>query len=125
MILCDTNILIDLYRGNQKIVSSLKQIGEENIAISDITTAEIFFAARDRKDLIFLEKQLQQIAKLAVNESISKLAVEFIIKYSLSHRLSLADAFIASTAIHYDFPLFTLNVKDFRYIDGLQLYPSL
>ena len=123
MILCDTNILIDLYRGNQKIVSSLKQIGEENIAISDITTAEIFFAARDRKDLIFLEKQLQQIAKLAVNESISKLAVEFIIKYSLSDRLSLADAFIASTAIQYDFPLFTL--KDFRYIDGLQLYPSL
>ena len=79
----------------------------------------------NRKDLIFLEKQLQQIAKLAVNESISKLAVEFIIKYSLSDRLSLADAFIASTAIHYDFPLFTLNVKDFRYIDGLQLYPSL
>ena len=123
MILCDTNILIDLYRGNQKIVSSLKQIGEENIAISDITTAEIFFAARDRKDLIFLEKQLQQIAKLAVNESTSKLAVELIIKYSLSDRLSLADAFIASTAIQYDFPLFTL--KDFRYIDGLQLYPSL
>ena len=123
MILCDTNILIDLYRGNQKIVSLLKQIGEENIAISDITTAEIFFGARDRKDLIFLEKQLQQIAKLAVNESISKLAVELIIKYSLSDRLSLADAFIASTAIQYDFPLFTL--KDFRYIDGLQLYPSL
>ena len=125
MILCDTNILIDLYRGNQKIVSLLKQIGEENIAISDITTAEIFFGARDRKDLIFLEKQLQQIAKLAVNESTSKLAVELIIKYSLSDRLSLADAFIASTAIQYDFPLFTLNVKDFRYIDGLQLYPSL
>lgn len=123
MILCDTNILIDLYRGNQKIVSLLKQIGEENIAISDITTAEIFFGARDRKDLIFLEKQLQQIAKLAVNESISKLAVELIIKYSLSDRLSLADAFIASTANQDDFPLFTL--KDFRYIDGLQLYPSL
>jgi tRNA(fMet)-specific endonuclease VapC len=42
--------------------------------------------------------------------------------FSLSHILSLPDAFIAATAIHYDISLYTLNKKDFRYIPDLKLY---
>jgi predicted nucleic acid-binding protein len=29
---------------------------------------------------------------------------------------------IAETAIEHDFELFTLNLKDFRFIDGLRLF---
>jgi len=43
-------------------------------------------------------------------------------EYSLSHRLSIPDALIASTAIVNDLELFTLNLKDFRFIKGLKLY---
>jgi predicted nucleic acid-binding protein len=42
--------------------------------------------------------------------------------YALSHRLSLPDAIIAATAIRHNFSLFTLNIKDFRFIDGLSVY---
>lgn len=42
--------------------------------------------------------------------------------YALSHRLSVPDCFIASTAIACDVELFTLNKKDFRFIEGLKLY---
>jgi len=45
-------------------------------------------------------------------------------KYSLSHKLSLPDAFIAALAIANDIQLYTLNSRDFRFIDGLQLFPG-
>jgi predicted nucleic acid-binding protein len=44
--------------------------------------------------------------------------------YSLSHKLSLPDALIAATALVHDLKLYTLNVKDFRFIAGLELYQS-
>ena len=42
--------------------------------------------------------------------------------YSLSHKLSVPDALIAATAIVHDVELYTLNVKDFRFISNLRLY---
>lgn len=41
-------------------------------------------------------------------------------KYTLSHKLSLPDGLIAATAIVQDVPLYTLNIKDFKYIQGLR-----
>lgn len=122
MIICDTNILIELYKGNTEIISSLRKIEEKNICVSDIIVAEIFYGARDRKDLNFLEKQLRNIKCFSINEAISSLAVKLVQKYSLSHKLSLADSLIAATAICHDFELFTLNEKDFRFIEHLRLY---
>lgn len=42
--------------------------------------------------------------------------------YALSHKLSLPDAFIAATALAHNMEIYTLNLKDFRYIQGLTLY---
>ena len=42
--------------------------------------------------------------------------------YSLSHKLSIPDALIAATALNYDIELYTYNIKDFRFIDGIKLY---
>jgi len=42
--------------------------------------------------------------------------------YSLSHKLSIPDAIIAATALHYDIELYTYNTKDFRFIEGIKLY---
>jgi predicted nucleic acid-binding protein len=40
MILCDTNIFINLFRGNVKTKKALEKIGSENIALSTITYAD-------------------------------------------------------------------------------------
>jgi predicted nucleic acid-binding protein len=37
--------------------------------------------------------------------------------------LRLPDAIIAATAIYHNTELFTLNLKDFRYIPEIKLYP--
>jgi len=39
----------------------------------------------------------------------------------LSHSLSLADALIAATALHYQLPLLTANDKHYRMIADLNL----
>jgi tRNA(fMet)-specific endonuclease VapC len=42
--------------------------------------------------------------------------------YSLSHKLAIPDALIAATALSHDMSLYTLNLKDFRFIEGINLY---
>ena len=48
MVLCDTNILIELYKANPTVIQSLQHIGLANIGISVITKAELFYGARDK-----------------------------------------------------------------------------
>lgn len=121
MILCDTNILIEIYRDNTKIIEAVKQIGQENIAVSDVTCAELLYGARNKKELQTIRKDLNKLTVLPIQSSISNLAVELVEKYALSYKLSLPDALIASTAITHNIELYTLNIKDFRFLDGLKL----
>jgi predicted nucleic acid-binding protein len=37
MILCDTNIFFELFRGNQSVLEELAHIGYRNLAVSDST----------------------------------------------------------------------------------------
>ena len=41
LILCDTNIIIELYKGNPAILKTLKSIGQQNISVSIITAGEL------------------------------------------------------------------------------------
>jgi len=122
MILCDTNILIEIYKDNTKIIESVKQIGQENIAVSDVTCAELLFGARNKKELQTIRKDLNKLTVLPIQSSISAFAVELVEKYALSHKLSLPDALIAATAITHNMELYTLNTKDFRFLEDVKLF---
>lgn len=122
MILCDTNILIEIYRDNAQIIETVKQIGQGNIAISDVTCAELLYGARNKKELKAIRKDLNKLTVLPIQSSISKLAVELVEKHALSHKLSLPDALIASTAIIHSVELYTLNLKDFRFLEDVSLF---
>ncbi|MEI3651701.1 MAG: hypothetical protein V6D39_17345 [Dolichospermum lemmermannii FEM_B0920] len=45
MILCDTNILIEFYKNNFQIISELRFVGLNQLAISTITQAELYYGA--------------------------------------------------------------------------------
>lgn len=122
MILCDTNILIEFLKGNAPIVQQLQVIGQGQIAVSAITQAELLFGARDKRELQNLQKMLLSIQVLPVSPAISDRFIQLITSYSLSHRLAIPDALIAATAIEYGMQLYTLNLKDFRFVAGLHLY---
>ena len=52
MILCDTDILIEFYRGNApKLFEHLHDIGVDDLAISAVTKGELYFGARNKAEL--------------------------------------------------------------------------
>jgi tRNA(fMet)-specific endonuclease VapC len=122
MILCDTNILIEIYRGNLSIIENVKSIGQHNIAISDVTCAELFYGARNKKELRTIRKDLSKLEVLPIESEISTSAVKLVEHFAISHNLSLPDALIAATAIYHKIELYTLNVKDFKFIEDVKLY---
>jgi len=122
MLLCDTNIFIEIYRRNDVIRSILEDVGQKNIAVSDITCGELFYGAINKAELKMISNDLKKITVLHINNEISKIAVNLVEQFCLSHKLDIVDALIAATAIYYDIELFTLNLKDFKFIQNLKLY---
>jgi tRNA(fMet)-specific endonuclease VapC len=43
-------------------------------------------------------------------------------KYVLSHKLAMPDGLIAASALAHHLELYTLNIKDYKFIEGLKLY---
>jgi tRNA(fMet)-specific endonuclease VapC len=124
MILCDTNILIEFYKNNASIVQELGHIGQDQLAISAITQAELYFGALNRAELAKIKQHLSLLHLFPIDVSISNTFLQLMETYSLSHQLSLPDALIAATALVHDLKLYTLNVKDFQFIAGLELHQS-
>jgi tRNA(fMet)-specific endonuclease VapC len=58
MILCDTNILIEFYKGNQEILDALRRIGPAKMAVSVVTIGELYYGARDRRELTKIQNVL-------------------------------------------------------------------
>ena len=122
VVLCDTNILIEFYKGNPDIVATLRKIGLENICFSVVTSGEIIYGALNKRELQKIKKDLAHLTIINIDDEICNKFIDLMSNYSLSHNLTLPDALIAATAITKDFQLFTLNLKDFRYIPNLDLY---
>ena len=123
MILCDTNILIEFYKGRADVMEIFNAVGISNLAVSVVTVGELFYGARDKRELRNLREHISLLNQIPIDEHISNVYLSLLEKYSLSHRLSIPDALIAATALYHSIPLYTLNVKDFRYISGLSIYP--
>jgi len=122
MLLCDTNIFIEMYRRNAVICTELEKIGHDNIAVSDVTRAELFYGAINKSELKMICNDLDQVSTLHINTEISEMAVSLVEQYCLSHKLDIEDALIAATAIYHNIELFTLNTKDFKFIPNIKLY---
>ena len=92
------------------------------MVVSAISAGEFMFGALDKADLAKIIKGLNAIKIIHVDETISEKSLELIQHYGLSHTLVVPDAFIAATALVHNLPLYTLNRKDFRFIEGIRLY---
>ncbi len=122
LVIADTDVLIEfLDRDNKSIKQKLVSIGFNNLFLSEITAAELIYGARDKKHLILLNDFVSQCVVLPIQEDISRLHFKLVHSYSLSHKLKVQDALIAATALYWELELFTLNKKDFKFIEGLQL----
>jgi len=64
MVIFDTNILIEIYRGNDAVKRNIETLGVSVIYISSITIAEFLVGAKDKADLKRLEKLIGSIFNL-------------------------------------------------------------
>ena len=124
MIICDTNILIEFYKGNENVLKTLNSIGVANLGVSIITIGELYFGAKDKRELAKLQKHLSVLRQFELDAEASEIFLGLMNEFVLSHKLSVPDGLIAATAIRNNLPLFTLNVKDFHYLPGLTLYKA-
>lgn len=119
LVLADTNIIIEVLKNNGEIVGKIKAIGINRVTISSVTVMELYYGALNKTELRKIKKYLKAFEVVQINKTISKLAIDLIEKYAKSHNLNLPDALIAATAIKLNRKLLTLNLKDFKYIDGI------
>ncbi|MDX2188652.1 MAG: type II toxin-antitoxin system VapC family toxin [Bacteroidota bacterium] len=124
MILCDTNIIIDLLKfDNELVKQNYSQIGAKNLAINPIIFAEIFRGIKKNESKIVL-KHLSAYNLLKFTPEVTDIFIELIRKYAHSHNndSQIPDLLIAATAIHYNCELYTKNIKDFTFIEELKIY---
>ncbi len=118
-IIVDTNILIEILKGDQKTIQAVEHF--DRLYISAVTAMEIYFRALNKQELIKLKKFISLFNVIAINENISNIATNLIYRYAKSHNLDIPDALIASTSIDTNTPLFTYNKKDFKFIIDIEL----
>jgi len=122
MVLLDTNILIEIFKKTPSFIDQIRIIGVNNITISKMSIFEMILGALNKRELKEINSFLSKFSQININEQISDKTFELLNKYRLSHGLFINDAIIAATCLEYQIPLYTLNTKDFKFIDGIELY---
>ncbi len=117
MIFLDTCILIDYSRN----IIDIKEERKSEYCFSSIVELEFIVGAQNRRELKKINSLVAGFNIVDTDQEIMDLATILTNKYALSHNMTVYDAIIAATCLVYDLPLWTLNTKDFKYIDNLEL----
>jgi len=126
-VVCDTDVMIDYWDTTSKRHLQTRdilenQLGLNQVVISAITQMELVVGARNKAEETLIQKKLLRFNTALINNEITIEAMRMLGTYRLSHGLAIPDCMIAATAIVLQRPLFTYNLKDFRFIKKLDLF---
>jgi predicted nucleic acid-binding protein len=116
MLLLDTNILIDVLRGEALALAWLEE--QKQPSISVITWIEVLVGCREG-EASRVRGWLESFPRLALDGAIAAETV----RLRQQHGLKIPDAIILATARCGDFTLATRNVKDFPLALGGVVHP--
>lgn len=123
MVLVDTDVLVDILRGQSDAAETLDRLSAtDSLATSIVTRMELISGYRNKDDLGEVGRLLRRFKVIPVNEGVSESAARLLEEYRLSHGLLIPAAFIAATAMHHDAGLLTRNIKHFAYLSELKLH---
>jgi predicted nucleic acid-binding protein len=95
--LIDTDVMIDVSRGNASAASYLDSLSDP--AISIITAQELIVGARDKRDLVGIDSLVSAYPVIHMDTAIGQLAYGLLKRYAKSDGLRTFDSLIAATAI--------------------------
>jgi predicted nucleic acid-binding protein len=116
MLLLDTNILIDVLRGESVALAWLEQ--HPRVQISVITWIEVLVGCRDGETEA-VESWLETFPRLPIKDAVAHETV----RLRQQHGLKVPDAIILATARCADLTLATRNTRDFPQELGGVLHP--
>jgi predicted nucleic acid-binding protein len=122
LVLCDTNVFIHFFNGNEETINIFGKLGDKRILIPSVTVMELYQGMSNKAELNRMKKNIKNYSILHFNTDVSTLTIEYINRFKLSHHLQIPDAIIAASAVTFKLPLFTYNLKDFQFIPGIKLY---
>lgn len=122
--LLDTNIFIELLRGNTDVANSIITAGEDACAMSVITLYELSYGAFHSK---YPEREMKKVNTLANMYEVLHLPIPALTYAKIQEELTSQgmridnyDLLIATTAIDNNLTLVTDNLKHFQRIKQLQ-----
>lgn len=119
IVFLDSCVIIDYLKGQENVFQTILSL--EIPCINFIIEMELLQGARNKAELLKIEKVLNSFSLLEFNNETAVLSTNLIKEFSLSHGLKIPDAIIAATCLIYDIPLYTFNKKDFRFIPEIKL----
>ena len=90
--------------------------------LSIVTARELLYGAFNKRELNQISKDINLLHVIHISQSVGECFIKLMNQYALSHRLSLPDGLIAATSLVEKIPLYTHNLKDFKFIENLELY---
>ena len=119
MILLDTDVLIDFFRGYSKAVALVNKYNAR-IILSSIVVAELFAGVKGEMEEAALQDFVSLFRVVPIDTEIGKAGGLYKRDYGQSHGVGLADAILAATAEAENAVLKTLNTKHSPMLKGLK-----
>ena len=119
LVLCDTDVLINLFRRDAGVEAVFTRYNEERFVLSSITAAEIYFGMK-RKEARQTKELIGRFNLIYIDKPICQRMLD--ITFTYTNQLSIADAIVASTAIEYGFDLYTFNRQDYDFLPGIHFF---
>lgn len=110
----DSDVIIEVLRGNSKTSKWLKKVraSETTIRYSPVSRAEIRAGARPNERAV-ISAFFDSMSGLPVDDATADLAGDQLARYARSHNVQLGDALIAAAAIEHGEKLATFNSRHF------------
>ena len=109
------------FNRNIQLLAFLEDIGVEKLIITSISRAEVQQGAIDKFHMRKINNSLNKYPTLDIDEAISRSFSKLFEQFTISYKCGIPDMLNAASAIAYDLPFITMNVKDYKYIPGLKL----
>jgi predicted nucleic acid-binding protein len=115
----DSNIVIDLLRNLPQAVQWQQSLQRQNLAITPIVWMEVVEGAGNTIEQNKALRLMRQFSIEHPNEDDNNWAILQFGRFHLSHRIEYEDIMIASVAVRLNVPLYTLNIRDFAPLPGV------
>lgn len=121
MVCVDTDVLIDCLRGLPEAQTWLASAAREEFLVPGVVAMELVAGARDKDDLQRIRRFIDSFTIVWHDSKEFAKAYEMLAEKRLSTALGIPDCLIAAFATERSIPLYSLNVRHYRVIKGLDV----